>query len=67
MAGATFFPMEEVRRLKERFLQAGGAAEVFEEAGRGYLTLGDSQHQDGVARPREARELAERVLAPDGC
>lgn len=64
MAGATFFPMEEVRRLKERFLQAGGAAEVFEEAGRGYLTLGDSQHQDGVARPREARELAERVLAP---
>ena len=64
VAGVPFFPMEEVRRLKERFLQAGGAAGVFEEAGRGYLTLGDSQHQDGVARPREARGVAERCLAP---
>ena len=46
--------------MEELSLQAGGSCE---EARRGYLTLGDSQHQDGLARPRQAREVAERCLA----
>ena len=54
--------MDEVRRLQDNFLGAGGSNAVFEELGRGRLGLGDTGLQDGSFRSTEARDVAERCL-----
>lgn len=54
--------MDAVRRLKEKFLGAGGTQSDFEALGRGHLELGDTERQDGSTRPEEARALAHKCM-----
>eukprot|EP00435_Cladocopium_sp_Y103_P052810 s1149_g16.t1 len=56
--------MEEVRRLQQTFVAAGGSTEAFEACGRGYIGLADTALQDGAFRPAEAKEMAEQKLRP---
>ncbi len=54
--------MDGIKRLKEKFLQAGGSPADFESLGRGHLELGDTELQDGSTRPIEARAIATKCL-----
>ena len=54
--------MDAIKRLKEKFLQAGGSPADFESLGRGHLELGDTELQDGSTRPIEARAIATKCL-----
>ena len=55
-------PMDAVRRLREKFLGAGGTQSDFEALGRGHLELGDTERQDGSTRPEEARAVAHKCM-----
>lgn len=55
--------MDAVKRLREKFLDAGGAQADFEAISRGFLELGDTEPQDGACRPDEARTMAIKCLA----
>ena len=54
--------MDAVKRLKEKFLRAGGAALDFETLGRGNLEVGDTEAQDGTTRGGEARATALKCM-----
>ena len=54
--------MDAVRRLREKFLGAGGTQSDFEALGRGHLQLGDTERQDGSTRPEEARAVAHKCM-----
>ena len=56
--------MDQLRRLRQEFLDAGGNPEDFESYGRGHLGMADTGLQDGAERPAECKEMAEQKLKP---